>query len=85
VRALRAPFLYIGSRSDYRAPLQEARTIVRTAGSRDKRSIFYRGSRPGWELVQTAPFARKTRTLSTDTRRLNSPAIEDWGVQVIWV
>lgn len=65
-RALRAPFLYIGSRSDYRAPLAEARTIVRTAGSRDKRSIFYRGSLHGWELVQSAPFAAKNRTLILD-------------------
>jgi uncharacterized protein len=66
VRALRAPFLYIGGRSDYRAPLQEARAIVRNAGSRDKRSIFYAGSLHGWEFVQTAPFARKTRIVILD-------------------
>jgi uncharacterized protein len=60
---LRAPLLYVGSRSDPRAPLREARTIVRNAGSRDKRSIFYRGSLHGWELVQAAPFAAKTRAL----------------------
>jgi pimeloyl-ACP methyl ester carboxylesterase len=65
-RALRAPFLYIGSKDDWRAPLAEARAIVRKAGSRDKRSIFYRGSLHGWELVQTAPFARRTRTLIVD-------------------
>lgn len=63
VRALRAPFLYIGSKNDWRAPLQEARGIVRGAGSRDKRSIFYAGSLHGWELVQTAAFARKSRAL----------------------
>jgi pimeloyl-ACP methyl ester carboxylesterase len=60
-RALRAPFLYVGSKSDWRAPLKEARTIVRNAGSHDKRSIFYRGSLHGWELVQVAPFAATTR------------------------
>jgi pimeloyl-ACP methyl ester carboxylesterase len=62
-RALRVPFLYVGSKSDWRAPLKEARTIVHNAGSRDKRSIFYRGSLHGWELVQDAPFAAKTRAL----------------------
>ena len=73
-RALRAPFLYIGSKSDYRAPLKEARTIIRTAGSRDKRSIFYRGSRHGWELVQSAPFAAKNRTLIHDWIQRHSHA-----------
>jgi alpha-beta hydrolase superfamily lysophospholipase len=62
-RALRAPFLYVGSKSDGRAPLEEARAIVRNAGSHDKRSIFYRGSLHGWELAQDAPFAGKTRAL----------------------
>jgi hypothetical protein len=62
-RALHVPFLYLGSRSDWRAPLKEARTIVRNAGSREKRSVFYPGSLHGWELVQNAPFAAKTRAL----------------------
>jgi pimeloyl-ACP methyl ester carboxylesterase len=73
-RALRAPFLYIGSKSDYRAPLKEARTIIRTAGSRDKRSIFYRGSLHGWEFVQSAPFAAKNRTLIHDWIQRHSHA-----------
>jgi alpha-beta hydrolase superfamily lysophospholipase len=62
-RALRAPFLYIGSKSDSRAPLKEARAIIRNTGSHDKRSIVYRGSLHGWELVQDAPSAAKTRAL----------------------
>lgn len=62
-RALHAPFLYVGSRNDWRAPLKEARTIIRNAGSRDKRSVFYRGSLHGWELVQNARFARTTRAV----------------------
>jgi pimeloyl-ACP methyl ester carboxylesterase len=62
-RAVRAPLLYVGSKSDWRAPLKEARAIVRNIGSRDKRGIFYRGSLHGWELVQSAPFAAKTRAL----------------------
>jgi alpha-beta hydrolase superfamily lysophospholipase len=65
-RALRAPFLYIGSRSDYRAPLQEARAIVRSTGTRDKRSVLYPGARHGWQLVQSAPFAAKNRSLILD-------------------
>jgi pimeloyl-ACP methyl ester carboxylesterase len=62
-RALRAPLLYIGSKSDWRAPLAEAHAVVRAAGSSDKRSVFYRGSLHGWQLVQGAPFSAKTRAL----------------------
>jgi alpha-beta hydrolase superfamily lysophospholipase len=65
-QALRAPFLYIGSKNDWRAPFSEARTIVRNAGSRDKRTVFYSGSLHGWQLVQTAAFAAKTRGLIVD-------------------
>ncbi len=61
--ALRAPFLYLGSRGDARAPLTEARAIVRRVGSRDKRAVFYPGSLHGWELVQAAPHAARTRAL----------------------
>jgi alpha-beta hydrolase superfamily lysophospholipase len=64
--ALRAPFLYVGSRSDWRAPLQEALTIFRSTGSHDKRTAFYRGSLHGWQLVQNAPFAPRTRALILD-------------------
>jgi dienelactone hydrolase len=73
-RALRAPFLYIGSKSDWRAPLEEARTIIRIAGSRDKRSIFYRGSSHGWDFVQGEAFAAKTRTLILGWVRRHSHA-----------
>jgi dienelactone hydrolase len=65
-RALRAPFLYIGCKSDWRAPFGEARTIVREVGSRDKHSIFYPGSDHGWTLVQTTAVAQKTRALILD-------------------
>jgi dienelactone hydrolase len=63
VRKLRAPFLYIGSRSDSRAPLEEARGIFGRAGSKDKRSVFYPGSLHGWSLVEGPPFGAKTRAL----------------------
>src|SRR6266536_3707798 len=62
-RALRAPLLYIGSRSDYRAPLAEARTIVRSAGSHDKRSVFYPGALHGWQLVDVTSPGPRTRAL----------------------
>jgi alpha-beta hydrolase superfamily lysophospholipase len=61
--ALRAPFLYLGGRDDGRAPLAEARSIFRRAGSHDKRAVYYPGGWHGWELVQDAPFAAKTRAL----------------------
>jgi pimeloyl-ACP methyl ester carboxylesterase len=61
--ALRAPFLYLGSRDDWRAPLAEARAIFRQVGSRDKRQVLYAGSLHGWELVQDAPFAANARAL----------------------
>jgi pimeloyl-ACP methyl ester carboxylesterase len=74
VRALRAPFLYLGSKSDWRAPLGEARSIVRRAGSRDKKWFLYAGSLHGWELVQTASFARRNRALILGWIRRHSHA-----------
>jgi pimeloyl-ACP methyl ester carboxylesterase len=61
--ALRRPFLYVGSRDDWRAPLREARAIFRSVGSQDKRQVLYPGSLHGWQLVQNGPFAAKTRAL----------------------
>jgi pimeloyl-ACP methyl ester carboxylesterase len=60
---IRAPFLYLGSRDDSRAPLAEARGIVRRVGARDKRGVFFAGSFHGWSLVDGAPFAPRARTL----------------------
>jgi pimeloyl-ACP methyl ester carboxylesterase len=70
--ALRAPFLYLGSRGDARAPLPEARAIVRRVGSRDKRAVFYPGSLHGWELVQIAPHAARTRAIIVAWMRAHS-------------
>jgi pimeloyl-ACP methyl ester carboxylesterase len=61
VRALRAPFLYLGTKNDGRAPVSEARAIFRRVGSRDKHITFYPGALHGWQLVQVAPFAGKAR------------------------
>jgi alpha-beta hydrolase superfamily lysophospholipase len=60
---IRAPFLYLGSRDDSRAPLAEARGIVKRIGARDKRAVFYAGSFHGWSLVDGAPFAARARGL----------------------
>jgi pimeloyl-ACP methyl ester carboxylesterase len=60
---IRAPFLYVGSRDDPRAPLQEALGIFRRIGSHDKRTVLYAGSWHGWSLVDAAPFAARTRAL----------------------
>jgi pimeloyl-ACP methyl ester carboxylesterase len=62
-RALRAPLLYLGSRDDSRAPFEEARTVVRTAGSQDKRSVFYPGALHGWQLVEGAHPGARARAL----------------------
>jgi pimeloyl-ACP methyl ester carboxylesterase len=63
VRRLRTPFLYVGSRRDRTTPLQEALRIFRRVGSRDKRMATYRGSRHGFELVQSGPFPARVREL----------------------
>jgi pimeloyl-ACP methyl ester carboxylesterase len=61
VRALRAPFLYLGTKKDGRAPVSEARAIFNRVGARDKHITFYPGDLHGWQLVQIAPFAGKAR------------------------
>ena len=63
VARIRAPFLYIGSRNDWRAPLKEALEIFRRVGAADKRTAFYPGSFHGWELVENPRFASQTRAL----------------------
>jgi pimeloyl-ACP methyl ester carboxylesterase len=57
------PFLYVGSRDDWRAPAGEARSIFRRVGATDKRMVLYPGSDHGWQLVETAPFAARARAL----------------------
>jgi pimeloyl-ACP methyl ester carboxylesterase len=60
---IRAPFLYVGSRDDWRAPLKEALGIFRRVGAADKRTAIYPGSDHGWQLVEGSRFAAKARTL----------------------
>jgi dienelactone hydrolase len=51
LRRIRDPFLYVGSRNDWRAPLKEALDIFRSVGAADKRHAFYPGSDHGWGLL----------------------------------
>lgn len=54
---IRAPFLYVGTRRDPRAPLKEALGIFRRIGAKDKRTAIYPGSDHGWPLVVNGRFA----------------------------
>jgi uncharacterized protein len=60
---IRAPFLYLGTRDDWRAPRAEATRIFGRVGARDKRMVLYAGSAHGWELVEGTSFARRARAL----------------------
>ena len=60
---IRAPYLYVGTRDDWRAPLSEALAIFRKLGARDKHTALYPGSDHGWQLVETARFAQRARAL----------------------
>jgi dienelactone hydrolase len=63
VRRLAAPFLYIGTRDDWRAPRHEALSIFRMVGSADKKIVLYPGSDHGWDLVEQPPYGARTRAL----------------------
>ena len=63
LKRIRAPFLFVGTRHDRRAPVKEAQVIFRKIGTRDKRAVFYPGSRHGWDLVGNARFATSARAL----------------------
>jgi len=60
---IRAPFLYVGSRNDWRAPLREALAIFRRVGAHDKRTAFYPGSDHGWQLIDNGRNALRARAL----------------------
>ena len=62
---IRAPFLYVGSRDDWRAPLKEALGIFRRVGAVDKHTAFYPGSYHGWQLLDSSPFAPRREASSS--------------------
>jgi alpha-beta hydrolase superfamily lysophospholipase len=59
---IREPFLYLGTRDDWRAPVKEARGIFRRIGATDKRAVFYPGSDHGWGILEGGA-ARNARAL----------------------
>src|SRR6266542_1217964 len=63
VARIRDPFLYVGTRHDWRAPLKEALRIFHRVGARDKRTALYPGSNHGWDIIERSRFARQARTL----------------------
>ena len=63
VRRVSAPFLYIGTRDDWRVPQPEALSVFGMIGSADKKIVLYPGSDHGWDLVEQPPYAARTRAL----------------------
>jgi len=63
VRRVSAPFLYVGTRDDWRAPRPEALSVFGMIGSADKKIVMYQGSDHGWDLVEQPPYGARTRAL----------------------
>jgi hypothetical protein len=63
VRRVSAPFLYVGTRDDWRAPRPEALAVFGMIGSADKKIVLYPGSDHGWALVEQPPYGAQTRAL----------------------
>ncbi len=63
VRRVSAPFLYVGTRDDWRAPRPEALSVFGMVGSADKKIVLYPGSDHGWDLVELPPYGARTRAL----------------------
>jgi Serine aminopeptidase, S33 len=66
VRRLSAPFLYVGTRDDWRAPRPEAVSVFHSVGSQDKRIVLYPGSTHGWALVELPPYGSRARAMILD-------------------
>jgi alpha-beta hydrolase superfamily lysophospholipase len=60
---LRVPLLIVGTRHDHYLPVKDALTLLRRAGSKDKRTALYSGGWHGWDIVETAPYAANARAL----------------------
>jgi len=63
VRRVSAPFLYIGSRDDWKAPRSEALSVFGMIGSADKKIVLYPGSAHGWDLLDQPPYGARSRAL----------------------
>jgi alpha-beta hydrolase superfamily lysophospholipase len=60
---LRAPLLIVGTRHDHYLPVKDALTLLRRAGSKDKRTALYPGGWHGWDIVESTPYAASARSL----------------------
>jgi dienelactone hydrolase len=60
---IRDPFLYVGTRDDWRAPVKEALGIFRRIGAADKHTAFYPGSDHGWQILEYSHFAPGAQAL----------------------
>jgi alpha-beta hydrolase superfamily lysophospholipase len=63
VARIRAPFLYVGTRRDRRAPHREALDVFRRVGANDKRMVVYPGSEHGWQIIQYSKSGPQSLTL----------------------
>ncbi len=60
---IRAPFLYVGTRRDPYAPLNEALRMFRRVGASDKRKAIYPGGDHGWLLITTGRYSAPSLAL----------------------
>jgi dienelactone hydrolase len=65
---LRVPLLVVASKVDGYLDAEDARRLVRRAGSTDKRLALFPGRTHGWEILDTEPAARRL-VLAWLTRR----------------
>ncbi len=66
VPRLEAPLLVVAGRDDGLANAADAHTLVRAAGSRDKRAVIYPGEYHGWSLLDDAPYGPRAQRLVLD-------------------
>jgi alpha-beta hydrolase superfamily lysophospholipase len=60
VARIRAPFLYVGTRRDRRAPHREALDVFRRVGAKDKRMAIYPGGDHGWMILEYSPYKQQS-------------------------
>jgi alpha-beta hydrolase superfamily lysophospholipase len=63
VPRLHVPLLVLAGRDDGLANAADAHTLVRAAGSSDKRAAVYPGEYHGWALLDDAPYGPKAQRL----------------------
>ena len=66
---LRAPLLILGSREDGYLSVEDARSLVRRAGSTYKRLALFPGGYHGWDLVELAPYHARASSVLIDFLR----------------